>query len=262
MTRQIAVVTGASRGIGRALVERLREREHVVIAIARSSDDLAGVADHTGALPYVLDVADPIAVDQVFARILSDVGAPDLLVNNAGVSGASGMTWQQSAQDWWRVVEINLRGTHLCTHAVLGAMMSRGSGRIVNVSSGAAYFPAWQANDGLINSAYMASKAAIIRFTEALAGECESSGVKAFSMSPGMVKTEMTAGPFADRWNDADFWTPMDKPVQLVEDVASGLLDGLSGRYLRAGVDDWRALAAQANEVNDADAHVLRLRTL
>jgi NAD(P)-dependent dehydrogenase (short-subunit alcohol dehydrogenase family) len=108
----------------------------------------------------------------------------------------------------------------------------------------------------------MASKAAIIRFTEALAGECASSGVKAFSMSPGMVKTEMTAGAFADHWNDADFWTPMDRAVQLVEDVASGMLDGLSGRYLRAGVDDWRALAAQLNEVNEADAHVLRLRLL
>jgi NAD(P)-dependent dehydrogenase (short-subunit alcohol dehydrogenase family) len=262
MTSEIAVVTGASRGIGRALVESFRRRGHAVVAIARSSDDLAEVAAQTGALPYVLDVADPIAVEEVFARILSEVGVPDLLVNNAGVSGASGMTWQHSAQDWWRVVEINLRGTQLCTQVVVQAMMSRGSGRIVNVSSGAAYYPAWQDNDGLINSAYMASKAAIIRFTEALAGECETSGVKAFSMSPGMVKTEMTAGAFADHWNDADFWTPMDKPVQLVEDVASGMLDGLSGRYLRAGVDDWRALAAQVNEVNEADAHVLRLRTL
>ena len=262
MTRQIAVVTGASRGIGRALVERLRQRGHVVVAIARSSSDLAGVAAQTGALPHVLDVADPLAVEEVFAQMLSEVGVPDLLVNNAGVSGASGMTWQHSAEDWWRVVEINLRGTQLCTRAVLEAMMSRGSGRIVNVSSGAAYYPAWRDNDGLINSAYMASKAAIVRFTEALAGECANYGVKAFSLSPGMVKTEMTAGPFADHWDDADFWTPMDKGVQLVEDLASGMLDGLSGRYLRAGVDDWRALAAQVNEVNEADAHVLRLRTM
>lgn len=72
----------------------------------------------------------------------------------------------------------------------------------------------------------------------------------------------MTAGAFADHWDDADFWTPMDKAVQLVENLASGMLDGLSGRYLRAGVDDWHALAAQVNEVSEAGAHVLRLRTL
>ncbi len=262
MSGQIAVVTGASRGIGRALVERLGQRGYAVAAIARSSGDLADVAEETGALPYVLDVADPVAVEKVFAQILSEVGVPDLLVNNAGVSGASGMTWQHSAQDWWRVVEVNLRGTHLCTQAVLDGMIDRGSGRIVNLSSGAAYFPAWEDNDGVINSAYMASKAAVIRFTEALAGECASAGVKLFSMSPGMVKTDMTAGAFSDHWNDPDFWTPMDKAVQLVEDMASGVLDALSGRYLRAAIDDWRALAAQVNEVNEADAHVLRVRTL
>jgi NAD(P)-dependent dehydrogenase (short-subunit alcohol dehydrogenase family) len=77
MTRQIAVVTGASRGIGRALVERLRQRGHAVVAIAGSSGDLADVAAQTGALPYALDVADPIAVEEVFTRILSEVGVPD-----------------------------------------------------------------------------------------------------------------------------------------------------------------------------------------
>ncbi len=262
MTGQIAVVTGASRGIGRALVERLRERGHEVAAIARSSDDLAKVAARTGASPYVLDVADPAAVEATFARILSEVGLPDLLVNNAGVSGASGMTWQHSAEDWWRVVEVNLRGTHLCTRAVLEAMLRRGSGRIVNVSSGAAYYPTWEENDGLINSAYMASKAAVIRLSEALAGECASTGVKVFSMSPGMIKTDMTAAGFADHWDEVDFWSPMDKAVQLVEDIASGSLDALSGRYLRAAVDDWHALAARVNEVNAADAHALRVRPM
>jgi 3-oxoacyl-[acyl-carrier protein] reductase len=262
MAQQIAIVTGASRGIGRALVVRLSERGHAVVAIARSSSDLSDVATQTGALPIVLDVADPRAVQEAFAQILSDVGVPDLLVNNAGVSGATGMTWQHSADDWWRVVEVNLRGTHLCAKAVVGAMLSRGSGRIVNVSSGAASFPVWEDNDGLINSAYIASKAAVIRFTEALAGECAGSGVTAFSISPGMVKTDMTAAVFADHWDDLDYWTPMEKSVQLVEDVASGMLDALSGRYLRAAVDDWRALAAKAAEVGDADALVLRVRTL
>ncbi len=262
MTEEIAVVTGASRGIGRALVETLRQGGHTVVAIARSTDSLEEVARRTGALAYVLDVADPIAVRETFTRIIADVGVPDLLVNNAAISGASGVTWDHSAEDWWRVFEVNVRGTHLCTQAVLEAMLSRGSGRIVNVSSGAAYFPAWQDNDAVINSAYMASKAAVIRFTEALAGECAGTGVTAFSMSPGMVKTDMTAAAFADHWDDDDFWTPMDKAIELVRDIASGMLDGLSGRYVRAAVDDWHALAAQVKTVDASDAQVLRLRTL
>jgi NAD(P)-dependent dehydrogenase (short-subunit alcohol dehydrogenase family) len=262
MTSHIAIVTGASRGIGRALVERFATNRQTVVAIARSRGELAEVSGQTGAVPFVLDVADPEAVNDVFTRILSEVGVPDLLVNNAGTSGASGMTWQHSPQEWWRVFEVNMRGTYLCTNAVLEPMMARGSGRIVNVSSGAAYFPAWEDNDGVINSAYMASKAAVIRFTEAIAGECAAAGVQAFSISPGMVKTRMTAGAFADQWDEPDFWTPMEKAVDLVADLASGMLDALSGRYLRAGVDDWRALAQRAKEINTADAHVLRVRTL
>ncbi len=209
----------------------------------------------------MLDVADPAAVEDVFARILSEVGVPDLLVNNAGVSGPSGMTWQLAPQDWWRVIEVNLRGTYLCSRGVVEPMMARGSGRIVNLSSGAAYYPVWEENDGLINSAYMASKAAVIRFTEALAGECANAGVKVFSMSPGMIKTDMTAGVFADRWDAPNVWTPMEKAIELVDDIASGMLDALSGRYLRAAIDDWRELAAHVNDINEADAHVLRVRT-
>lgn len=253
-------MTGASRGIGRGLVERLTAAGHTVVAVARSRDDLAVLSEQTGALPYVLDVADPTAIESTFARIEAAVGVPDLLVNNAGVSGGSGTTGELAAEDWWRVFEINVRGLYLCTRAVLQPMVARGSGRIINVSSGAAYFPVWEDNDAVINSAYMASKAAVIRFTEALAGECAGTGVHTFSLSPGMVKTEMTAGIFADQWDDPDRWTPMEKSLDLMEDIASGMLDALSGRYLRAAVDDWRALAAHALKVNAEDSHTLRLR--
>ena len=260
MSRPVAVITGASRGIGRALVERLTAHDHTVVAIARSQDSLAELSERTGSLSYALDVASPPAVQQAFSRILSEVGVPDLLVNNAGISGGSAKTWELPAEDWWHVCEVNLRGTYLCTRAVLEPMMARGRGRVVNVSSGAAYYPTWEENDGVINSAYMASKAAVIRFSEAVAGECASADVRVFSMSPGMVKTEMTAGPFAGQWDQPEAWTPIERSLDLVEDVASGRLDALSGRYLRAGVDDWRALADRAHAVNEADTHTLRVR--
>lgn len=187
MRSRLAVVTGASRGIGRALTERLTASGQAVAAIGRSAAHLDDVAGETGAVPFVLDVADPVAVEGVFVRILSELGVPDLLVNNAAVSGGSGRTWELPQQDWWQVFEINVRGTYLCTRAVLPPMMARGSGRIINLSSGAATFPVGLDNDGTLTSAYMASKAAVNRFTEAVAGECFSAGVRAFSMSPGMV---------------------------------------------------------------------------
>jgi 3-oxoacyl-[acyl-carrier protein] reductase len=262
MTAPLAVVTGASRGIGRSLTERLTAAGQRVAAIGRSVADLDEVAAKTGAMPFVLDVSDPAAVESVFARILAELGVPDLLVNNAGISGGSGLTWELPEQDWWRVLEINVRGTYLCTRAVLPAMMARGSGRIINLSSGAATFPVGLDNDGELTSAYMASKAAVNRFTEAVAGECFSAGVRVFSMSPGMVKTDMTAEVFGEIWDDEDTWTPIETPVDLIMDLDAGMLDALSGRYFRAAIDDWRSLAGRADEVLELDTHALRLRPL
>jgi len=139
-----------------------------VVAIGRTSSDLDEVARETGAHPLVLDVRDPAAVEAAFGRIAAEHGVPDLLVNNAGISGGSGLTWDVAPEAWWQVLEINVRGTFLCSRAVLPAMLERGSGRIINLSSGAATFPVGLDNDGTITSAYMASKAAVNRFTAAL----------------------------------------------------------------------------------------------
>jgi 3-oxoacyl-[acyl-carrier protein] reductase len=262
MSTRRAVVTGASRGIGRALTERLTAAGTTVVAIGRSAGDLDRLAHDTGAIPVVLDVKVPAAVEEAFGRILVDHGTPDLLVNNAAISGGSGLTWDLAPKTWWDVLEINVRGTYLCSRAVVPAMMARGSGRIINVSSGAASFPVGLDNDGTLTSAYMASKAAVNRFTEALAGECYAAGVRVFAMSPGMVKTDMTAEIFADEWDDDDTWTPVDKALDLITDLDSGMLDPLSGRYFRAAVDDWRAIAARADEVLALDTNVVRLTDL
>jgi NAD(P)-dependent dehydrogenase (short-subunit alcohol dehydrogenase family) len=147
------------------------------------------------------------------------------------------------------------------SRAALPSMLSRGSGRIVNISSNAAFFPVGDDNDGGIGSAYMASKAAVIRFTEALAGETARGGVQVFATSPGTVKTDMTAVLFAEDWDDPDLWSPPELTADFVEYVASGALDGLSGRYLHAARDDWRALGASPDKVLAEDTHALRVRT-
>jgi len=225
-------------------------------------DGDASSAAETGAFPIVLDVSDPAAVEEAFGRIAVDHGVPDLLVNNAGISGGSGLTWDVTPEAWWEVLEINVRGTYLCSRAVLPGMIARGSGRIINLSSGAATFPIGLDNDGTITSAYMASKAAVNRFTEALAGECFDAGVHVFAMSPGMVKTDMTAEVFADLWDDDETWTPVETSLDLITDLDSGMLDPLSGRYFRAAIDDWRSIATRSDEVIALDTNVLRLKDL
>jgi 3-oxoacyl-[acyl-carrier protein] reductase len=259
VTGRVAVVTGASRGIGRALTERLASAGQTVAAIGRSQPDLDEVAARTGAVPFVLDVADPNAVDMVFEQITGQLGVPDLLVNNAALSGGSAMTWEVPPAQWWQVFEVNVGGTYLCTRAVLEPMMARGSGRIINLSSGAATYPIGLDNDGVLTSAYMASKAAVNRFSEAVAGECYDAGVRVFAISPGMVKTDMTAASFADIWDDAETWTPLERVLDLVADIDSGILDALSGRYLRAAEDDWHDLATRADEVISRDTNIMRL---
>ncbi len=244
------------------LAERLAAAGHTVVAVGRSAVDLAQVAESTGAVPVVLDVSDASAVAEAWAGIEATYGVPSLLVNNAGVAGTSGVTWTQDAADWWRVFEVNVLGTFLMTRAALKGMVARGSGRIVNVSSNAAFYAIGdEDSDGVINAAYMASKAAVIRFTEAVAGEAAPFGVHVFATSPGTVKTDMTSVVFADEWDDPDLWSPPELTADLIEFIETGALDGLSGRYIHAARDDWRHLAEHVPDVLADDTHSLRVRS-
>jgi 3-oxoacyl-[acyl-carrier protein] reductase len=257
---RVALVTGASKGIGAVVATRLAASGYRVAAVARSTVQLEALAARTDALPLPLDVTDAQAVAVVVTRVESELGPISLLVNNAGLAGKGGVSWEHQPGDWWRVFEVNVLGTFLCSRAVMPGMVARRSGRVVNVSSGAALFPIDSEFGAAINSAYLASKAAVIRFSEALAAEARPAGVSVFSISPGLVKTDMSAEAFADRWDDPSFWTPPELAADLIEFIASGALDGLSGRYIRAAVDDWRELPARAQEIVEHDLHAMRLR--
>jgi NAD(P)-dependent dehydrogenase (short-subunit alcohol dehydrogenase family) len=221
---------------------QLADHGYQVVAAARSTDKLFELARETGVHPMTLDVTDGIAVDDVVARIEAEIGPMDLLVNNAGVAGHGGVSWEYPSNDWWRILEVNVLGSFLCRQAVMPHMTERGSGRIVNLSSGAATFPIDDDFDAMINSAYMASKAAINRFTKALAAEARPHGISVFAISPGTVKTDMSRVAFADVWDDPDFWSPPELAAELIEYIGSGALDQFSGQYIRAAVDDWRAM--------------------
>lgn len=151
-----------------------------------------------------MDVVDASAVSAAVANLEREVGPIDLLVNNAGPSGAGGPTWQKDPAAWWRVFEVNVLGAFLCARAVLPKMCARGSGRIVNVASNAAFNAIGDDFGARIDSAYLASKAALVRLTEALAAEARGRAVYVFAISPGMVKTDMTAPIFPDLWDNAN----------------------------------------------------------
>ena len=231
---RVAFVTGASRGIGRVVATHLAEAGYRVAVAARSEDDLATLARETGALAVPLDVTDGGAVDAAFARIDDELGPLDLLVANAGTAGDPRASWEQQAPKTGGGSSRSTCSAPICAHARRCSACAGGrGGRIVNIASGAAYFPA----DRLgvqTSSAYMASKAAVMRFTDALATETAADGISVFAISPGTVKTEMTAGLFAALWDEPGIWSPpMNAILEGVRPTPAAPLGGLARGALR-----------------------------
>ena len=245
----VALVTGASRGIGRALAESLISSGWRVAALARDADALAQLAAAAPAervLPLVADVTDGPAMAQAVAALHALWRTPDLVIANAGVNGAVGPTWEVDPDLWWHDIEVNVRGIFLTLHDVLPAMVERGSGRIIMMSSGMGNFPSpW-------TSAYGAGKAAVTHLAASVAGELAGTGVSAFAISPGMVHTDMTQWPDALIRHRPDLaalpesaYLPPSMVAGLVADLASGRFDILSGRFIHVR-DDREAMLAEA----------------
>jgi 3-oxoacyl-[acyl-carrier protein] reductase len=169
-----AVVTGGTRGIGAAVVERLRADGWDAVALGRTGGDVQA------------DVGDPDAVAAAFDEIEAQHGPVLVLVNNAG-QRRDGLTIRMSAEDWQAVIDTNLSGAFHCTRRALGSMLKARWGRIVNVSS----VTAVHANPGQAN--YAASKAGLLAFTGTVAREMARKGSTCNAVTPGVVQTDMTA---------------------------------------------------------------------
>jgi 3-oxoacyl-[acyl-carrier protein] reductase len=173
LSGKAALVTGASRGIGQAIAERLAEAGARVARVSR------------GAAEYAADVSNSADVDRVMEQVLKDFGRIDILVNNAGITD-DGLLVRMSSESWRKVLDTNLTGAFLFTKAAARPMMKQREGRIVNVSS----VIGLRGNAGQAN--YAASKAGLIGFTKSVARELASRNVTANVVAPGFIETDMT----------------------------------------------------------------------
>jgi len=264
---QVAIVTGGGRGIGRAIALALARAGAAVAVVARSPDQLAEtvslIEEARGrAISVPADVTDERAIQHMVNEVERRLGPVDLLVNNAGILGPIGPVWDVDTDEWWRCMDINLRGPFLCAKAVLPSMVARRRGRIITTGSG---------GHRAYGSAYQTSKAAITRFCEILAAETEQHGVSVFAISPGFVRTAMTEGaaesPEDEEWLGGSFRRmlaegrddPPERAAELVLLLASGKADALSGCFIRVRYD-LADMVARKEDIQEDELYTLRLR--
>jgi len=188
---QVAVVTGAGRGIGHAIALRLAKEGARVASVSRTESNAQKTADEINSVradtakAYAVDVADQAAVQKAAVQIFEEFGRVDILVNNAGVT-RDGLSMRMSMDDWDTVLNTNLKGAFNFTQAVMRPMIKQRSGRIINISSIAGL----TGNAGQAN--YAASKAGLIGLTKTLARELASRGITVNAVAPGLIETDMT----------------------------------------------------------------------
>ncbi len=234
-----ALVTGATRGIGRAVALGLADAGLDVALLARDVARLEEVAAEVRgrgrrALVLPADVTDSAAVAGAVRRAEAPVdegglGSVDLLVNNAGRIDAEVPLWEADADEWWDVLATNVRGPFLLTRHVVPGMLARGGGRVVDLNSGSG------SHDMTVASAYNLSKTALMRMGHHLHAAGHAHGLRVLEVAPGVVQTDMT-GSMAMHSGRTE-WTPVERTVEIVTAFARAELDVCSGWFVRASHD-------------------------
>jgi NAD(P)-dependent dehydrogenase (short-subunit alcohol dehydrogenase family) len=273
LENRCAIVTGASQGLGLEIARRYLGAGASVAICARDAQRLATAATELRArarpgqavLALPADVSRPEDVTRLVDAAVSQFGRLDILVNNAGVAGPTGPVESVDWEEWLRAVQINLLGAVLLSRAVLPHFKRAGRGKIVQLSGGGATQPL------SMQSAYAASKAAVVRFVETLAEETRSHRIDVNALAPGPLNTRMldqflAAGPADvgreryERWQQQKLQggVPLAKGADLAVFLGCELSNGITGKLLSAVWDPWANLPGHLEELNRSDVYTLR----
>jgi NAD(P)-dependent dehydrogenase (short-subunit alcohol dehydrogenase family) len=270
---RFALITGASQGLGAEIARHYVTNGASMMLCARSADGLAAVQQSLapqlvpGARIVTItgDVGEPKDVDRIFEALVNEFPRLDILVNNAGVYGPMGNIEDIDWSEWVDAVRINLLGLVCVSRAAMPMFRAQRYGKIINISGGGA------ANPMPAITAYAASKAGVVRFTESLALECRDDHIDVNAIAPGALVTRMMdqlleAGPekvgqqFFDRMKKIaqDGGTPLDVGAALCVFLGSSESDGITGKLIAAQWDRWEDWPKHLDELNASDVYTLR----
>jgi len=262
---EVALVTGGGRGLGLSISKSLANIGASVCLTGRNPEHLQAavnaIRDTGGKAEYAIgDVADKVSMEAAVTKFSDQFGTVSILVNNAGI-GMGGPFAETDPDDWWRVMEVNVKGPMLMSRLVLPDMLSAGHGHIINIGSYQAIDPAPMV------SAYATSKAALLRLTDSLSAETFDQGVTIIAVSPGFVRTDMglvaedgmrKANP---QWEgfDPDYVFEPSAISELVCQIATGKAKQFHGRLLHVK-DHLDDLLSHADEILAKDRFSLRFK--
>ncbi len=268
-----AVITGSNQGFGKAIAEEFIAQGASVLICARNEKLLEStrielskkIAGSQKVYSCVVDVADHESLDQLYETALKKFGRIDILVNNAGIYGPKGAIEEIDWDEWVEAIKINLLGTVLACKIFIPHFKKNSHGKIVNLSGGGATAPLPRI------SAYAASKAAVVRFTETLSEELKGTGVDVNSIAPGALNTrlldeildagmEKVGKAFYERAlsQKRQGGTPLVNGAKLCAFLASDKSNGITGKLISAVWDPWEELPEHLEDLENSDVYTLR----
>lgn len=270
---KMAIITGANQGLGEVIAMEFVEQGANVIICARDENKLLAVKDKLETISakgqkiiaMSVDVSNEFEVIKLINASIVEFSRIDILVNNAGIYGPKGPIEEVNSDDWIKAIAINLFGMFYCCKHIIVHMKKNNYGKIINLSGGGATMPL------PFISAYAASKAGVVRFTETLARECNGFKIDVNAVAPGALNTRLldeilVSGPGVI---GSDFYkqalkqkesggVPLKIGAELCTFLASSSSDGITGRIISAKWDAWKTLANRRKELMESDIYTLR----